>query len=277
MAVAQEQAKLQNLLRERFEALRGRNPRFSVRAFARRVGVSPGTLSLILLGKRRASRRLAQKIADQLMLDPHERKEILEPFLEATVQRARSKAGGVTAGAPLQYLQLTADQFHLVAEWHYFAILNLLPTRGFQSDPSWIARRLGLSRKQVEIAVDRLFRLGLLENTESGGWRRAHPRLRTTDDVASVALRRSHDQTLELARESLLRDPVGVRDFTWVTLPIHPKQVGQAKELIRKFQDDLTAVLEASGELPEEVYRLAVQFFPLTRPEPLANTGDQSS
>src|SRR5687767_12074531 len=111
-----EQVKLQNLLRERYEALRQRNPQASLRSFSRRVGVSPGTLSLILLGKRKASRRLAEHIAGKLMLDPHERKEILEPFLERDLMQA-----GAALGSPPRNLQLTADQFHLVADWHYFA------------------------------------------------------------------------------------------------------------------------------------------------------------
>jgi hypothetical protein len=41
-------------------------------------------------------------------------------------------------------------------------------------------------------------------------------------------------------------------------------RMAQAKRIIRKFQDDLSEAMAAENPAPTEVYRMAVQFFPLT-------------
>ena len=65
-------------------------------------------------------------------------------------------------------------------------------------------------------------------------------------------------------RHSLVeRDPVDVRDFSWVTAAIDTRKLPLAKTLIRKFMDDLLDIMDEGAE-PNEVYRLAFQLFPLT-------------
>lgn len=249
-----EQLALQNALRSRLENLRIRYPRYSVRAFARKAGISPATLSLILQGKRRVSRKLARQISDRLLFDPQERAEVLRPFLERESRSSSDRSA--------EYVQLTVDQYNLIGDWRAFALLNLIKTRSFRNDTRWIARRLAIQPQEVRDTIERLKRLGML--TEEGGkLRRTAEKYRTTEDVANLSLRRSHQQTLDLAQVSLERDPIQRRDFTWMTFPLDIRKLSLAKTLIRKFQDDLLAALEPDSE-PDEVYRLAIQLFPLT-------------
>jgi uncharacterized protein (TIGR02147 family) len=252
-----EQVALQRILQSRLASLRARNPSYSIRAFSKRTGLSPGTLSLVLLGKRKVSKKLAAKVADRLLLDPQERSEVLERF-------PRARSGAALEARDPSYLQLTADQFHVVGDWHYFAILNLIVVRGFRNDPAWIGSRLGLPVSKVEAALERLMRLGMVVKKPDGSLVRATPNYRTTDDVANVSLRKSHHQTLELAREALESEPVDRRDFTWLTFPLDSTKLPIAKSMIRRFQDELLAEL---GRHPEcdEVYRLGIQLFSLTK------------
>src|SRR3712207_2679379 len=97
------QIPLRNALRSRLESLRLRHPRYSLRAFAKKAGVSPTTLSLILQGKRDASRKLAERLSDRLMFDPQERSEVLDPF--AARKRTRPEQGSCEQA----YVQLTMD------------------------------------------------------------------------------------------------------------------------------------------------------------------------
>lgn len=57
------QSEALRILAEEFERRRIRNPRYSMRAFAKAIGISQSQLSLILSGKRRISVRQAMKIA----------------------------------------------------------------------------------------------------------------------------------------------------------------------------------------------------------------------
>ena len=251
-----EQVTIQKMLRTKFEESRIRNPAFSVRAFAKKAGLSPATLSLILNGKRKISRKLAQKLCDKLMLDPTERAQLFIQFEKKHESEKSDQVG-------LDYLQLTNDQYQVVADWKSFAILNLIETKGFKSNNEWIARRLAISLGDVENTIERLKRLEMVSETKSGGLKRAATRYRTSDDVANLSLRKSHHQNLELAQKSLEDVPVDLRDFTWMTLPIDLEKMPQAKEMIRKFRDEFYTLMSREAA-PTEVYRICVQLFPLT-------------
>jgi len=259
-----EQIALQNAIKLRLDTIKIRYPGYSVRAFARKVGISPATLSLLLKGKRKISQKLARRLSDKLNFDPQERAAVLGGFFEA-----RKKNTGIVLTPA--YLQLTVDQFQLISDWRAFAVLNLVQTTDFKNSASWIARRLGLSVEEVKETLARLKRLEMLIEKDSK-LSRATSKYRTTDDVSNSSLRQSHAQTLELANAALENEPVERRDFTWLTFPFDPSKMKDTKTLIRKFQDDLIELNE-HGARPTEVYRLAVQLFPLTKTSP-RNNGD---
>lgn len=148
----QEQVAIQSLLTKKLAELQSKNPSFSVRAFAGRLGLQPSATNEILRGERRVSRKMAERIANRLHLDPSERVELLRGFEEAKSKK-RDEIGG-------DYLKLTADQFRILSDWLHFAILNLISTQDFKHDSAWIAKRLAVSESQTKTALDRLLRLG---------------------------------------------------------------------------------------------------------------------
>jgi uncharacterized protein (TIGR02147 family) len=255
-----EQIAIQKLLQQKFEEIRIKNPAFSLRAFSRRLNVNPSTLTRVLAGERRVSRPLAERLCERLCLDPQERSEVIGGFPQ---KKKYHKAGLAGDNKAQDYLQLTADQFRLVCEWYHYGILSLLKTKGFQNDPEWMAERLGISVREVSAALARMERLEMIQKGLNGEWIRLHPRIRTTDDVLNLSLQRAHRQNLELGREALTHVPVELRDFTAITMPTNPDLIPKAKELIRKFQEELSALLES--EPGTEVYKFCTQLIPLTK------------
>lgn len=248
---------VQQLLRRKLGEAQSQNPQYSLRAFAKRAGLSAGAVSAILNGKRLVSSKIAERLARNLLLDPQERSELLTAFPR------RSGAKGADTIDP-RYLELSAAQYRIVADWEHFAILSLLKTSGFKNDAEWIAERLGISTTRARSAVARLLDLGMAEKSSEGELTRSQPSFRSSDDVADLSVRKSHEQTLDLAKESLRVHSVAQRDHTAVTMAIDPARMPQAKELIRRFQDELAALVE--GGTATEVYRLAIQLFPLSKP-----------
>lgn len=256
----QEQLAVQNLLRRKYEEIRAKNPQYSRRAFSKRAGLSPGAMSELLSGQRQVSRKLAEKLAANLGLDPQERAELLGKF---PVRLRRGVKPAVGTVSPAQYLQLSSDQFRVIADWHHLAILSLVRTRDFRSEPAWIAARLGLPVSTVTTALERLLRLGLLEKGPRGKLSRGEARYRTSDDVSSASIRAAHAQYLNHALGALERLPVEARDFTSLMLPMDPARLARAKEMIRQFQDEFSTEVEAGGG--SEVFQLCIQLFPLSR------------
>jgi uncharacterized protein (TIGR02147 family) len=247
-----EQIALQHALKSRLESLRIRFPAYSMRAFAKRAGISPATMSLIIQGKRPVSIKLAESLSERLQFDPQERSEVLAKTLEPKDDDTREA-----------YVQLTLDQYRIVSDWRSFAILNLIKTIDFQSNPRWIAERIGISEPDVNEIIERLTRLEMLK-IENGKFVRTVSKYRTTEDIANASLKKSHAQNLELAHVALEENAVDERDFTWLTIPMDMDKMKLAKAMIRKFQDDLSEALETDAA-PTEVYRMAVQLFPLSK------------
>jgi uncharacterized protein (TIGR02147 family) len=276
----QEQLAIQALVRTRYGELRAKNSSYSVRAFAKKMGLNSGAVSGIINGKRNVSESLARRICDRLMIDPQERMELLKLFPEKRAYQKPGADSNLTQNAhPSTYLQLSAAQFRVISEWEHFAILALMRTTDFNSDPHWIAKRLRISPTRAEQSIGRLISIGIIERSDrldtsdekSGEKTRAQTltrsdkKFRTTDDISDIGVRRSHLENLELQRQSLERDAIKNRDFTHDTLAIDPKNLSMAKELIRKFQDEFAKLVESGNRT--EVYRLSMQFFPLSNLE----------
>lgn len=254
-----EQSVTQHLLRTKLTEMRARNPRASVRAFAKRLGLSPAATNEILKGERRVSHKIAERIATKLALDPSERNELLKHFPKNNPLLANTK--GMEDDSKL--LKLSADQFAAISGWIHFAILSLVKNVDFQNDVGWIAGRLGVTEKQAKDATERLLRLNLLTETKNGSLRRTHERLNTSDDVLNPAIQRSHIEDMELVQQSLLHDPVELRDFTSITMAASPELLPEAKRIIRQAQDQIAALFATRPFT--EVYKMSVHLFPLTK------------
>lgn len=263
-----DQIAVQQLLQRKLTEIQSSRPAYSLRAFAQKVGVHVGALSSIINGKRRISRDLARRIAERLLLDPQERSELLKLFPEPVKRlnkKGRINIDGDDSSSVQQsrYLAISAAQFRIIAEWEHFAILSLLNCADFKSETSWIAARLGISLTRTSQVIDRLIQVGILKLDADGRLSRNPKSYRTQDDQMDYSIQKAHLETLDLARESIIRDSVALRDFTSVTMAIDPKKLSAAKELIRKQEDELSDLLESGKRT--EVYRLSVQLFPLTR------------
>jgi uncharacterized protein (TIGR02147 family) len=250
------QIAVQKALTQAFLESRARNPAFSLRAFARKLKLSPSAVSEILKGKRRISREMAGRLTETLCLNPREARALLSLF---------PRPKGESQSAPeSEFLELSVDHFHMVSSWHHFAILSLAETRGFKGEARWIAGRLGLRTTEAQEALDRLERLGLLKRVpkSKGALAPTGAQYSTPDGTPSAALRKAHGDNLELARKSLERDDVSERDFTSMTMAIDPARLPVAKGMIREFMGTLADYLESGPKA--EVYKACFQLFPLT-------------
>ena len=239
-------------LREDFEMKRGKNARYSLRSYSSFLGVSPTSLSLYFRGRRELS--LEAKKRALLKLGP-ERAQLAVLLEEESRASAKHR----------DYTPLDFEKMEVLGDWYYFAILSLAEIPEFSEDPEWIGRRLNISPKQAETAVERLLKLGMLVRNSEGALAPSGKSFATPDQVASLAVRRSHYQALELARTSLDRDSVEERGFHAMTMAIDPSRLEEARKRIKKFNRKLCEFLE--GGEKKEVYRLATQLFPLSRKE----------
>ncbi|MGE0174352.1 MAG: TIGR02147 family protein [Oligoflexales bacterium] len=255
--VNQDITDYRDFLLNAYKEKRQKNSQYSLRSYAKFLGISAPQLSKILNRKQPLSLRHATQIADKLALSPSQRSQLAtalnSELLLPTDARGRQ-----------EFLQLADDRFRLISDWWHFAILSLGSVRGNSKDPKWIATRLGITVQVAEDAFQRLLRLNLVEMVD-GGYRQSGLPLSTTTDVPSSAIQKYHRQNLELAAEKLGSIPVDLREFTSITIAVDPNNIAKAKDAIRKFKRSMADSLGSGNK--EEVYTLAIQLFPLTTQE----------
>lgn len=264
-----ESASVQDFLSHELDRRVKVNPRYSQRGFARSLGLSPGELSEILRGKRKLGLKGALKISRSMGLNPAESKHLLH-----LAQVERSKEWNIetrltSEPAPLKGAAVDQDVFHLVSEWYYFAILTLFETKDFRWNSIWIAKRLGVTRTQARVAMDRLLRMGLVKK-ELGRFVCTNDHV-STGGVPSEAIRQYHRQLLHKALHALDFHPVQERDISGVGFACDPRDMEAIRREINEFEQNLVAKYgKARGGT--DVYHVEVALFKLSSGEACAAT-----
>lgn len=255
------------ILKQKFDQSRKRNPRFSLRAFSKKIGLSSSQLTEVLQGRHGLSPLKAGKIADALGMSTMEKEyftdlvQSLDGRSEAEREIARIRLQKNSAEARFQ--QVPEDCFRVIAEWYHFAILELTEVETFRPDVSWVAHALRISEDEAQAAIQRLARMGYLEMTD-GKWISSESFRRTTRDVPSDAIRKFHSGVLRRALEALESQPVEQREFISLVMAIDSQLLPEAKKRLREFETEFCMAMNAA-ESKDRVYSLCMQFFELAR------------
>ena len=201
-----------------------RNPRYSLRALARDLHIDPSYLSKLIRGKRK-----------------------VESF------RPRSS-----------YQTLEVDSFRLIAEWHHYAIFELLKIPGAPWDAKRVAEWLPISKPIAEDALGRLERLHLVRRSETGYVASQAGITTTGNPFSAMPFRFLQSQLLTLARESLEKVPMTDRDQTSMTMAIARSELPRAKRMLTRFRRRFCSDLQGSAAPKDDVYTLSLSFFPMT-------------
>ena len=254
-----------DILNEEFQRRVGVNHRYSLRAFARDVDVSPAFLSQIIGGKRRLSEDRAEQIADKLSLNRKRRESFLK-FVRAELTsipstRARLlKEARRTSSDQSKFQSVSMNHFRMLSDWYHFSILELTRIKMPVFNAATIALKLGISETAAGLAIERLKNLKLLQATPAG-FKKTVANY-TTGNIPSVAIRNFHRQMLKKAIFSIeAQDPID-RDISGITMAIDPAMLPKAKQMIAEFRRELMTALESS-ESPTAIYHFSSQLFRL--------------
>ncbi len=197
------------------------NPAYSMRAFARKVDVSPSHLSRVLNGHKELSIAAALRLSVELGLGISERERFLDLVSFATADLHTKKVLSqklFKSAKSIQRITMNTEVFKLLSDWHNFAILELMRTKSFQSSPTWIAQRLGLKLAQVQGALSILERVKLITIDSKGSIVRTSDAIpETTDDRSSWAIKKHHEQ-VSLKAAASVNQPLDEREFQSVQM-----------------------------------------------------------
>lgn len=237
------------------------NPQYSLRAFARDIGVHPATLSQVMKGNRPLPLKTSHVVVEKLALAPKERTLFLE-----SLYRSKTTIDDIKIDENDDRFMLDESYFNVIAQWEHYAVLTLFDIDSFDCSVQEVARRLGISELRADVVLENLKVSGLL-SFEDGQYRKSQSRVRTTEDISSLALKESHKETLEMGKVKLDEVEVMLRDFSAMTVAVDLEKLTEAKTIIREFRQKMMALLRDGNKT--DVYQLAIQFYPLTKTEKL--------
>lgn len=236
-------------LQKQFTERCKKNARYSLRAFAKTLDLDASSLSQILSGKRKLSKKGIQNICDKLSASPKE----LQMF--GLIRNKNNEDAE-------NYLQVGIDTFSVISEWYHYAILELTFVSGFKADPKWIAKKLLITAEESKSAIERLKRLGLILE-ENGSLIKSAKRLTNNGTVnTSGAHKELQKQIISKALIAVDEVPQDEKDITSMTMAIDTKNIEKARLLIQKFRRDLCELLEDGNQ--EQVYNLGIQLYPIS-------------
>lgn len=247
-------------LKESLSLRQRSNPSYSLRAFARDLGLDSSTLSQIINGKRSIPAKSSRELALKLNLGVKESTLFVE-----SINRSLTSIDDIKI-SPLDQRFMLDESYHkVIAEWEHYALLDLFDLSDFESSKSYIMRKLDLTETRTEVVINNLLTCGLLIRDEEGKLKKSYPDIRTTEDAKGDALNQAHLEELDLAKLKLQQIDKELRDYSSSTFAIDMHKMTEAKTIIREFRQKMTALLK-NGE-KSDVYMLAIQFFPLTKLE----------
>lgn len=251
-------------LRGELERRCAQNARYSLRAFARDLQLTPSRLSEVFNRRRGLTPSLAARVALRLALGDGDSRRfmLLVQKSDGRTEMLRAQARReISLDAESLPTALTLDAFRVIQDWYHYAILELTQVSGFRSDPAWIARRLRITPTEVRGALSRLSRLDLLESGRGGKLKRTNAVLTTPNEVVSDSIREFNRQVLSKALHALDSQPLEERDVSTYTMAVDPTRIPEAKKRIRAFRRELGRFLESGKS--QRVYCLSVQLFGL--------------
>jgi uncharacterized protein (TIGR02147 family) len=252
-------------LKQELEARTLRNPKYSLRAFARDLGLSPSRLSHVLSGHFGLSKIAAETVAQKLGLSNDEQRyfcDLVESAharspVKKKLAKQRVKAR-LTAVTPM-----SADAFAAVSAWYHFAIMECLDLPPSELSVESIAKSLDIKAEQVKTALERLVRLGLVKK-EGRNFKKTKLLFANPEGIPSESVKRFHEQMLEKAVVALRVYPVEKRDFSNLVVSVAQSDLPELKRRIKSFRQEIDDLLTTTSK-KDSVYNLSIQLFPLTK------------
>ncbi|MES2770339.1 MAG: TIGR02147 family protein [Bdellovibrionota bacterium] len=238
-----EQVQLKIWLQTEFTRRCRVNSRYSIRAFAKQLDINQSTLTQILNGKRKVSKKFIEGLEKKIGVKFHFQ-------------------GNGQNDLDFKYSVLSVDAFTVISDWYHYAILEFTAVKGFKSDAKWISKKLGITVSEANMAIDRMLRLGMILEKNGKISRSKQYIVNYTEGVTSGAHKEFQRQLLSKALSAIDNCPQDKKDITSMTMPANSKKIKEVKEKIRKFRREICDYLEDGNH--DSVYQMCVQLFPLT-------------
>jgi uncharacterized protein (TIGR02147 family) len=258
--------RVQNILKRRLVERERKNPNYSLRAYARDLGINPGNLSAILQGKKGLSPQAAERIARPLGLSEGEQLELVQlaqaEFARSKKDRKQAKVA-LSIGEPSLRAtkDLTLEAYQMISDPIHTSILEALRVPGVDASPEALAEAMGCTKNVVLDVLQRLESLELL-NRVQGRYQVLDVLVKSPRGFSSDAIRSHHSQILKKAETALYTQGLDEREFQSTQLCIRKTDLPEMKIFLQQMWQEFARRFAANSD-GDGVYEFSQQLFKL--------------
>lgn len=242
---------------------------WSLGVWSNQIGLkSKSTLAMILNGDRHPGKDVKSKMIKYFSFKDKE-KDYFEKLIE--LQKSKNPEYTVFLMEKLKSLHpkknfklLSSDEFEVISNWHYYIIREMIAWPSFKEDPDWISEQLlfKFTPRECKRCLNDLESLELIKR-ENNKFVLNDLHLSSSDEVASEALKRYHEQSLEVAKSSVRKFEPRERYLSGISINIDPEKLSHIKDKIRLFEDELINLFDEPNK--ERIYQFNIQLFPTSK------------
>ncbi len=235
------------------------NSRYSLRAYARDLGIEPSMLSKILRRRIPLTVKMLNRLSILAGVTDVEYRHYLRELEE-------------TQGSDIFETQnLLKEELRICSEWFGFVMVELPKLDGFKSDPRWIAKKLGITVSEVKEMIEILLDLGALERGANGT-------IRTTREVGDgfkvasedpkaymAACKKRWRQVFEYYYDSVEKIKPKMRAYNVIVSSVDSELVPEINRELDSFIRKLISKMEKKSKKKDSVYEVDYTIFPMTK------------
>ncbi|MBR4915486.1 MAG: TIGR02147 family protein [Fibrobacter sp.] len=258
-------------MREFYEE-RKRVSAFSWREFSRLAGFSsPNYMKVVCDGKSRLSKAGVDRVATAMELVDYEREyfTLLVDYAETLDEGKKKLALARIRELSREYRvkMLDGDSYAYFESWLNPVMRELAPMNP-GAKPLALARMCypEASATEVRESLDFMVHAGILEKKGEYEYAQAEKIVSGSSEIMPLAIRSMHRQMAKFAGEALDLIPVSRRHITGVTLSVTKAEYARIVMELEHFRQKILNIARGVKR-GEQVYRLNLQFFPLTKPK----------
>ncbi|WPU67083.1 TIGR02147 family protein [Peredibacter starrii] len=234
-------------LEKEFLERRNRNPSYSLRAFAKLLGVDQSTLSKFFNG----ARDLSWTIRTQCL----ERLGASETVIAQFEEERRTLLS--------EYTELEESLMTVIGDWRFWGVLEYLKIDN-KCSVEFLANRFHIPVEDMQGILEQLLKLGFISQDQNV-YKLLKPNNSWVDGSKTSEARKMLQKRLsQLSYDAI--DKVGIesRYHGSLTVAVDKNRLPEIKDKIMAFQAELGQYIQKKSSL-NEVYQLTVSFFPLTK------------
>ena len=243
---------------------------FSWQEFAKAAGfTSPVYLKYVSEGRFNLSASAAERVAQAMHLAEYEREFFVELVKLGHAKDDTEKRAAFSAMLSIaekhKVKVVDAESFRFFENWKNPVLRELAPAMpGAKPLALAHACRPEITAAEVSESLNFLVKADLLRKDKDGNYKQTDKTVTTGPmDFTPLAVRGLHRQMGEIALEAIEGVPQDERHFSGLTLGVTREAYEKIVKKIAEFRKEIIAIATEDSKT-EEVYRLNMQFFPMT-------------